>query len=315
MSFPGTKAQLKPSFVKKKGDKSEKKDKKKKNAEKEDEGDDTETEGRKKVNDWLRKGESAQAATTDSTLPIEPPTSVTDSVDATPQPDMPRSPEPEATQDGTAHGKHAGCVNDPDIPEGLEKMQLVVKWGGESTHSSRYQSRDLGDAFKKDIMIMSKFVACGVQKFQLTDQQDKDVLNNVKIYTSSERRVIVGSIQTTDWCTKINFSYQNTAQIFAHALLGVEGSSSSSASSIANARNPPEQGPQISHLIQRRDLLDDNNAAKDLCTDAKKKLKMLLRTGETERRPDLAWPKSFKKEPVEVVSVRWLMSSDSEIDP
>ncbi|WVO23010.1 uncharacterized protein IAS62_004354 [Cryptococcus decagattii] len=262
MSFPGTKAQLKPSFVKKKGDKGEKKDKKKKNAEKEDEGDDTETEGRKKVNDWLRKGESAQTATTDSTLPIEPPTSVTDSVDATPQPDM-----PEATQDGIAHGKHAGCVNNPDIPEGLEKMQLVVKWGGESTHSSRYQSRDLGDAFKKDIMIMNK-----------------DVLNNVKIYTSSERRVI------------------NTAQIFAHALLGVEGSSSSSASSIANARNPPEQGPQISHLIQRRDLLDDNNAAKDLCTDAKKKLKMLLRTGETERRPDLAWPKSFKKEPVEVVS-------------
>lgn len=117
---------------------------------------------------------------------------------------------------------------------------------------------------------------------------------------------------------KINrlfFFDQNTAQIFAHALLGVEGSSSSSASSIANARNPPEQGPQISHLIQRRDLLDDNNAAKDLCTDAKKKLKMLLRTGETERRPDLAWPKSFKKEPVEVVSVRWLCRSNTEMKP
>ncbi|OXH31661.1 cortical actin cytoskeleton protein asp1 [Cryptococcus neoformans] len=267
MSFPGTKAQLKPSFVKKKGDKNEKKDKKKKDEDKEDEGDITETEGRKKVNDWLRKGESAQAANMDSTLLTEPPMSATGSVDAIPRSSEPRSPEPETTQDETAKDKHAGCVSDPDIPEGLEKMQLVVKWGGESTHSSRYQSRDLGDAFKKDIMIMNK-----------------DVLNNVKIYTSSERRVI------------------NTAQIFAHALLGVEGSSSSSASSIANARNPPEQGPQISHLIQRRDLLDDNNAAKDLCTDAKKKLKMLLRTGETERRPDLAWPKSFKKEPVEVVS-------------
>jgi hypothetical protein len=57
----------------------------------------------------------------------------------------------------------------------------------------------------------------------------------------------------------------------------------------------------ISHLIQRRDLLDDNNAGKEKMTEAKKQLKSLLRTGETERRADLAWPKSFKKEPVEVV--------------
>jgi len=38
-------------------------------------------------------------------------------------------------------------------------------------------------------------------------------------------------------------------------------------------------------------------------TEAKKKLKILLRPGESEKRPDLAWPKSFKKEPVEVVAV------------
>lgn len=80
----------------------------------------------------------------------------------------------------------------------------------------------------------------------------------------------------------------------------------------------PEPCPLISHLIQRRDLLDDNNAGKEAMTEAKKKLKVsivllgsdlrahcqiLLRPGESEKRPDLAWPKSFKKEPVEVVTV------------
>ena len=70
--------------------------------------------------------------------------------------------------------------------------------------------------------------------------------------------------------------YQNTAQIFAHALLGVESSSSSSqssASSLGSVRNP-EPCPLISHLIQRRDLLDDNNAGKEKMTEAKKKLKV-----------------------------------------
>lgn len=37
--------------------------------------------------------------------------------------------------------------------------------------------------------------------------------------------------------------------------------------------------------------------------EAKKMLKILLRTGETEKRPDLAWERGFKKEPVEVVAV------------
>lgn len=58
----------------------------------------------------------------------------------------------------------------------------------------------------------------------------------------------------------------------------------------------------ISHLIQRRDLLDDNNAGKEKMAEAKKLLKLLLRTGETEKRPDLAWERGFKKEPVEVVA-------------
>jgi hypothetical protein len=87
-----------------------------------------------------------------------------------------------------------------------------------------------------------------------TDQhhpKDKDVLNNVQIYTSSERRVV------------------NTAEIFARALLGREQT--------GGLRKPDTEDntPLIEHLIQRRDLLDDNNAAKELTDQAKKKLKVV----------------------------------------
>lgn len=37
--------------------------------------------------------------------------------------------------------------------------------------------------------------------------------------------------------------------------------------------------------------------------DVKKRLKILLRPGESEKRPELTWPKNMKKEPVEVVKV------------
>ena len=134
---------------------------------------------------------------------------------------------------------------------------------------------------KKDITIMNK-----------------EVLNNVKIYTSSERRVAT------------------SAEIFAAALLdGPHGSGMTNSSTPSRSGRTSVDGwdKRSTHstqstlssipLIVRKDLLDDSNAAKDLMDDVKKRLKILLRPGEPEKRPDLTWPKSMKKEPVEVVKV------------
>jgi len=75
-----------------------------------------------------------------------------------------------------------------------------------------------------------------------------------------------------------------------------------------------ETPPTALQLIIRKDLLDDSNAAKDLMDEVKKRLKILLRPGEPARRPQLTWPKSLKKEPVEVVGeVIQLLSGFREI--
>lgn len=144
---------------------------------------------------------------------------------------------------------------------------------------------------------------------------NKDVLHNVKIYTSSERRVAT------------------SAEIFAAALLDTSHhhsamSSSSTPPSLSSRQSvdgwdrrsttstlstTTNGGRSDIPLIVRKDLLDDSNAAKDLMDDVKKRLKILLRPGEPEKRPDLTWPKSLKKEPVEVVKeVIELLSSFRE---
>ncbi|SCU90167.1 LAME_0E07338g1_1 [Lachancea meyersii CBS 8951] len=117
----------------------------------------------------------------------------------------------------------------------VEKVQFILKWGGEPTHSARYQATELGEQMRQDF-----------------DLLNKKILPNIKIYSSSERRVLA------------------SAQLWAMALFGAD-----------------ELGSDEIRI--RKDLLDDSNAAKDLMDKVKKQLKPLLREGK-EAPAQFAWP-------------------------
>ncbi|KAG0332224.1 hypothetical protein BG004_001333 [Podila humilis] len=125
------------------------------------------------------------------------------------------------------------------------KLQIIVKWGGEFTHAAKYQSRDLGDNLRKDLLIMNK-----------------NVFDDVKIYTSSERRV------------------RATAELFTQRFLDI--------------REVPRD-----MLLIRKEMLDDSNAAKEKTDLVKKQLYNLLQPDHVDDMEEL-WPKG-KADPGELV--------------
>ena len=106
-----------------------------------------------------------------------------------------------------------------DLPRELIKLQIIVKWGGEFTHAGRHHSKELGENLRQELFLTNKAL-----------------LDDIKIYSSSERRVLA------------------TSEIFLKAFMTIA--------------EIPADFIKIS-----KEMLDDNTLAKEQMDLVKKKIK------------------------------------------
>ncbi|KAJ2903471.1 Inositol hexakisphosphate and diphosphoinositol-pentakisphosphate kinase [Zalerion maritima] len=82
------------------------------------------------------------------------------------------APEPQPKRHDSLSGVTMSRITAAEESLVLDKLQLIVKWGGEPTHSARYQAQELGRNMRNDLTLLNRHI-----------------MDEVHVFSSSERRV------------------------------------------------------------------------------------------------------------------------------